>query len=266
MTGTVDILQVRFPRLFTEEAVAWLLQKLASRPGTGPSTGVCFPDMSTLNLAAQSPALRRLLQQRMTVFPDGAGLAWVAKLRGKPLPANLNGTDLVPRFLSAAKAGTTVFLLGGQPGVAQKTTQIFAARFPHLCFVGHAHGYLSAAQDEQLVARLRNLSPRVVLVGLGNPQQIEWICRRLEDPVLRGTMFLAVGGQFDYYGGSLRRAPALVRRARLEWLWIVLQQPHKLRRYFLGIPLYLSRCAWAGLCHEHDLPQQEIAGKAGSPA
>ena len=44
---TVDVLQVRFPRLYAEEAVAFLLGKLRS----GESAGVCFPDMSTLNQA-----------------------------------------------------------------------------------------------------------------------------------------------------------------------------------------------------------------------
>jgi len=62
---TVDVLQVRFPRLYAEEAVAFLLGKLRS----GESAGVCFPDMSTLNQAFEKPAFRRLLQRRMIVLP-----------------------------------------------------------------------------------------------------------------------------------------------------------------------------------------------------
>lgn len=248
--NTVDVLGVRFPRLYGEEAVALLLAKLRS----GDSHGVCFPDMSTLNLAVDSPGFRRLLQRRMIVLPDGAGVMWVASWRGKPLPANLNGTDLVPRFFAAAPAGTTVFLLGGPEGVAARTAEQFAARFPHLRFVGSFHGYLTPTDEQQLVATLCELRPQVVLVGMGNPQQVELIDRYLDHPSLRGTLWLAVGGQFDYYGGTLKRAPTWLRKVRLEWLFIVLQQPHKLRRYFVGIPLYLSRCALASLLHSHDIP------------
>jgi N-acetylglucosaminyldiphosphoundecaprenol N-acetyl-beta-D-mannosaminyltransferase len=103
------------------------------------------------------------------------------------------------------------------------------------------------------------LRPAVILVGMGNPQQVELIDRHLDDPSLRGTLWLAVGGQFDYYGGALRRAPQLLRRLRLEWLYIVMQQPHKLRRYFIGIPLYLGRCALAALTGSHDIPDGESA-------
>ncbi len=89
---------------------------------------------------------------------------------------------------------------------------------------------------------------------MGNPQQVAFIDRYLDDPELAGTLWLAIGGQLEYYGGTLRRAPALLRRLRLEWLFIVLQQPHKARRYFAGIPLFLLRCLWAERSDGHRAP------------
>lgn len=87
--NTVDVLGVRFPRLYSEEAIALLLQALRQRE----RLGVCFPDMSTLNLAWETPSFRRLLKRKFLVLPDGAGVMWAALCRGKPLPENLNGTD-----------------------------------------------------------------------------------------------------------------------------------------------------------------------------
>ena len=237
----VEVLGVRFPRLTAAAAVEFLLSRLH-----GPkSTGVCFPDMSTLNLAAERPAFRHLLQTRMVVFNDGAGLAWAARRQGHPLPANLNGTDLVPQLFAGAPAQTSVFLLGARPGVAEQAQAVLAARFPHLRFVGSHHGYLDDATEAQVLATLRLLRPAIVLVAMGNPVQVEFICRHLDDPGLAGTLFLAVGGQLDYYGGTLKRAPQSWRRARLEWLYIVLQQPYKAQRYFVGIPRFLVRCLLA---------------------
>lgn len=246
----VDVLGVRFPRLQADEAVALLRGRLLR----GESTGVCFPDMSTLNLSAERPDFLRLLQRRMLVLNDGAGLAWAARRRGRPLPANLNGTDLVPRLLAAVPAGTSVYLLGGRPGVAERAQAVLAARAPGVRFVGSHHGYFDRAGEAAVLAELRRLRPRIVLVAMGNPLQVELIDRHLDDPALAGTLWLAVGGQLDYYGGTLRRAPAIVRRARLEWLYIVAQQPYKARRYFVGIPQFLARCLLAERRGAHALP------------
>ncbi|WP_437672420.1 WecB/TagA/CpsF family glycosyltransferase [Sorangium sp. So ce131] len=251
----VDILQVRFPRLTSDDVVRRLLQRIEERR----TTGVCFPDMSTLNIAAIQPAFRRLLQRRMLVFNDGAGVAWAARRQGRPLPDNLNGTDLVPRLLAAARAGTSVYLLGAKPGVAARALERLAERHPHLRFVGSHHGYLDAAAEAEVVATLRRLRPQIVMVAMGNPLQVELIDRHLDDPALEGTLWLAVGGQLDYHGGTLRRAPPWVRRARLEWLYISMQQPYKARRYLLGIPRFVARCLWAERRGGHAAPGDEAA-------
>jgi N-acetylglucosaminyldiphosphoundecaprenol N-acetyl-beta-D-mannosaminyltransferase len=248
---SVDILKIRFPRLRADEAVELLLRRLTERR----TTGVCFPDMSTLNIAADNPGFRDLLSRRFLVFNDGAGLAWAARRRGRPLPANLNGTDLIPRLFAAAPSGTTVYLLGARPGVAERARAVLAGRFPSLVFVGSHHGYLDAKAEAEVVAELRRLRPRIVLVAMGNPLQAELIDRHLDDPALEGTMWFAIGGQLDYYGGTLRRAPAWLRWLKLEWLFIVLQQPHKARRYFVGIPRFLLRCLRAERSGGHDVSE-----------
>jgi len=48
---------------------------LRARLATHESLGVCFPDMSTLTIAATNEPFRQLLQRRMILFKDGAGLA-----------------------------------------------------------------------------------------------------------------------------------------------------------------------------------------------
>lgn len=237
---SVEILGVRFPRLSQDEAMALLLARLRQ----GETTAVAFPDMSTLNIAAEQPAFRRTLQTRVLTLNDGAGLAWAARLWGRPFPANLNGTDLCPRLFAAAPPGTTVYLLGARPGVAAKAREVLAARFPHLSFCGAHHGYLDEVSERAVLEELRRLHPQIVLVAMGNPLQVQFIDRHRDDPALTGTLWLAVGGQLDYYGGGLVRAPAWMRRLRLEWLHLVMKQPHKARRYFIGIPKFLLRCTW----------------------
>jgi len=73
---------------------------------------------------------------------------------------------------------------------------------------------------------------------LGFPAQerlMAWLAPRLEHGVLVGE-----GGSFDFreLGGGIRRAPAVVRRIGLEWLWRLLREPWRLRRQ-LAIPQFI---------------------------
>ena len=251
MVPCVDVLGVRFPRLTRAAAVAALIDAVDRRL----TIGVAFPDMSTLNIASRQPAFRSLLQRRVLTLNDGAGLAIVARfLRRRPFPDNLNGTDLCPDLLGRVPRGTTVFLLGAKPGVAERAEESLRGRFPHVSFVGHHHGYLDDQTEADVVATLRRLRPQIVFVGMGNPLQVELIDRHLDDPDLAGMTWLAVGGQLDYYGGDLVRAPRWIVRARLEWLYLVVRQPHKAGRYLLGIPRFLARSTWAEVRSRHDAP------------
>ena len=74
---------------------------------------------------------------------------------------------------------------------------------------------------------------------MGNPVQERWIHAHREQ--LEVPLCLGVGGLFHYWAGDLRRAPAWLRRMGAEWLGILLQQPHKARRYLLGNPLFVAR-------------------------
>ncbi len=83
--------------------------------------------------------------------------------------------------------------------------------------------------------------PNLLLVGMGNPRQEQWIDRYL--PQLRVPLTMGTGGLFDHWAGNLKRAPYWVRRIGCEWMQLLLQQPHKCRRYLLGNPVFLARIA-----------------------
>ncbi len=232
---TVDILGVRFPRMTQYQ----LLDRLLQRVGSGPGGGICFPDMSTMNLVVRDAEFRALLNDRMEVYNDGAGLAWAARRQGLPFPDNLNGTDLVPLLLKNVPEGTRVYVIGARDDILQAAVTAMARVFPKLDFVGCHHGYLQDEEEQYLIREIQGLRPDIVLVAMGNPRQIHFIARARERFGFDHTVFLAVGGLLHYFAGDLRRAPVWLRKMRLEWLFITIQQPHKWKRYFVGIPRFL---------------------------
>jgi N-acetylglucosaminyldiphosphoundecaprenol N-acetyl-beta-D-mannosaminyltransferase len=89
--------------------------------------------------------------------------------------------------------------------------------------------------DGETLRRIASARPDVLLVAYGAPHQELWIARnqvRLDVPVAIG-----VGGTFDFLAGRVRRAPVLVRRLHLEWLWRLALQPARVRRMAV-LPLY----------------------------
>src|SRR5690606_29084 len=94
-------------------------------------------------------------------------------------------------------------------------------------------------EDAEIADRIRSSGARVVLVGLGCPRQevFAYAMRPLLDMPL-----LAVGAAFDYHAGLLRKPPAWMQRAGLEWLWRLGLEPKRLwHRYLVLNPAYLTR-------------------------
>jgi len=91
-----------------------------------------------------------------------------------------------------------------------------------------------------LIEAIRASGATLLLVALGNPAQELWIGRHLAATGVQ--VAFGVGALFDFLAGEVSRAPAFVRRTRLEWAWRLMLEPKRLfRRYVLGNPLFLMR-------------------------
>ncbi|MDP2934061.1 MAG: WecB/TagA/CpsF family glycosyltransferase, partial [bacterium] len=71
----------------------------------------------------------------------------------------------------------------------------------------------------------------VIFVALGMGKQEKWIIgHKNELEELGVKVAMGVGGSFDYLAGSQKRAPVLVQKAGLEWLWRLILEPKRWRR------------------------------------
>jgi len=223
------------------------------------SASVFFVNAHTLNTASRDPDYQTVLNDATHVFGDGIGVQWAAQLRGNGLKAKLSGTEIVPALLSGTQ-GYRCYLLGGTPDLIRRAADTVRRTYPGWEIAGFHHGYFD--DDIAIVNRINAAKPHLLLVGMGNPIQEKWIHRnieRLEVPICMG-----VGGLFHYWSGDLSRARPWVCKYGFEWLGIMLQQPHKWRRYLLGNPAFLYRMA-AYLYSDHvasKIPSAETADQS----
>ncbi|TQS70239.1 WecB/TagA/CpsF family glycosyltransferase [Rhodobacteraceae bacterium] len=209
----------------------------------GGARSVYFLNAHCANLAHTRPAYSAALGRADVILPDGIGVDLAARMAGIRLGANLNGTDFTPALLQeAAKRGLSVFLIGATPGTARRAGEALCRDIAGLQIAGTLNGYDDVADPEAAIATINASGAGIVLVAMGVPQQELWIDRHLEH--LSPRLVLGVGALFDFLAGNVVRAPAPVRRMRLEWGWRLAQEPRRLaRRYVLGNGRFLWRAA-----------------------
>jgi N-acetylglucosaminyldiphosphoundecaprenol N-acetyl-beta-D-mannosaminyltransferase len=120
--------------------------------------------------------------------------------------------------------------------------------FPRLIVQGVSPEYTSSLplREQPLIeALLRSLRPATVLVCLGAPKQEQWIEETL--PCLaRADVRIAagLGGTVDFLAGALPRAPAVMRRVGLEWLYRLWCEPSRWKRQARSLPMFALRVAF----------------------
>lgn len=200
---------------------------------------VAFANAHTLRLAARNPDLRKTLR-RFLVLNDGVGVDIASRMKfGKRFPANLNGTDFVPHYLTNTQHRLRIFLLGARPEIVRSVAARFEALYPHHSIVGVRDGYFSQQTDIQRVREeIASSKADLLLVAMGNPLQEIWIDKHCHD--LPVPLQLGVGALFDFASGRIGRAPAWVRRVRCEWMYRLVLEPRRLfYRYVIGNIVFL---------------------------
>ncbi|GLS34340.1 WecB/TagA/CpsF family glycosyltransferase [Neomesorhizobium albiziae] len=231
-----EILGVAVASVTAEQASRLFLRLIAERR----FTKVSFLNAHNANVAANDPAFERVLSDFL-ILPDGVGVDVAARvLYGEPFPANLNGTDFIPGFLRAAAIPLKVGLLGAtRKNADQAAARLLEIAPQHRIEVIH-DGFFTESQEPEILDRLVKFRPDILLVAMGVPRQEFWIAGNLDRE--HCTLPVAVGALFDFLSGAVPRAPGVMRRLRMEWLFRMIIEPGRLwRRYIVGNPLFLLR-------------------------
>jgi len=221
----VEILGLPVDRVSMDSAIAMIKQFLKEdRPHL-----VVTADSAGMVQTTECSELREIYLTADLVTPDSVGILWAARRYGKPIAARVSGVDLVGRLARlSADAGHRIFLLGSAPGVAELAAEKLRLRYPGCNIVGTRHGYFPPDSDALVAQEIAELRPDILLVAMGIPRQEQFI--RATQGVIKARLAMGVGGSLDVFSGKARRAPAIIQRMHLEWLWRTLLNPSKFRK------------------------------------
>jgi len=228
------------------EIVYWIAERAQSRT----PTQIAFLNAHCDNVARRDWKYRDTLRSVDALLPDGSGVELAARLEGRALGDNLNGTDLFgPLCRCLAFRKIPVFFLGGRPEVAEATARVAQSDFPGLNVAGFHHGYLAPRAEDAVLEAINQSGARVVFVAFGVPDQDVWISRIRNR--LNASVVIGVGGLFDFVSGRIPRAPLWMRRTGTEWLYRLKCEPARMwRRYLIG------NCTFVAHAVRHALRQR----------
>lgn len=205
------------------------------------SSYVCISNVHMVVEGALNPEFNRVINEADMATPDGKPLAVFMNYLYGTRQERIAGMDLIEDlFRRCSEEGLSIYFYGSTPEVLEAMRLRLAVEYPRLKIVDMVSPPfrpLSAEEDEDITATIRDSGANLVLVGLGCPKQERWMAshRGRIDAVMVG-----VGGAFPLYAGEVSRAPQWMRRFCLEWVHRLWLEPRRLfKRYLTTNTLFL---------------------------
>jgi N-acetylglucosaminyldiphosphoundecaprenol N-acetyl-beta-D-mannosaminyltransferase len=177
-------------------------------------------------------ALRKGIERCELVTADGQPVVWASRLLGDPLPMRVSGIDLMEALLArAAVKGYRVYILGARPEILQRAVARLRARYPGILLVGCHDGFYAEEEEAAVAAMVVDARPDILFVAMSSPRKEYFLLRH--GPTLGVPFVMGVGGAIDVVAGITRRAPVVLQRSGLEWLFRCAQEPRRLARRYL---------------------------------
>lgn len=173
----------------------------------------------------EAPKLQQIINDNIG-YADGVGTVMALKQKGLnavKIPGSEFWLDIVRHFYHDKK----FYLLGSSQDVIEQTFNKLKVDFPGINIVGYRDGFLDEYAKTELKAFLVEKKPDIVFVAQGTPRQ-----EYLMDELIKTypALYMGLGGSFDIYGGSKKRAPKIFLKLHLEWLYRLLKEPTRFGR------------------------------------
>jgi len=187
----------------------------------------------TMVQSAKDPLFRKIIMEAKYTINDGVGVVLASRILNGAFVPRMTGVDLMEKLINEASGKSLrVLLIGGKPNLAEQLADCYNRSYPASSFKGVV-GFKdvkapSQQESKEVLSIVVAMRPQMIFVAFGSPEQEKWIYENRAS--LQGITCIGVGGSFDFLAGVVTRAPKLIRRVGLEWLYRLVKQPWRWRR------------------------------------
>lgn len=197
------------------------------------------------NVARKDELFADALQKGDYLIPDGISIVKACKwINAKSKPKErVAGYDLFEFEMEKLnnKGGTVMFMGSSEKTLALDVRQA-AMRFPNLKVVTYSPPYkpvFNAEDNRAIIEAINNANPDLLWIGMTAPKQEKWTYSHWNELNIHchvGT----IGAVFDFFAGTVERAPEWWQCHGLEWLYRLIKEPRRMwRRYIIGNTVFL---------------------------
>ena len=136
-------------------------------------------------------------------------------------------TDLL-NLSNSMKKKVTVYIYGATKEVNIKFKNFVNNNYKNIIVVGNKDGYIKNV--DRIKKDIIDKKPDIIICALGVPKQELFLYDILEK--IEKGILIGVGGSLDVLSGSIKRAPKIFRKLKIEWLYRIIRQPKRLKRFF----------------------------------
>ena len=204
------------------------------------------------NTARKDELFAEALTNGDVLIPDGVSIVKACRwIKAKSLPKErIAGWDLFEFEMNKLEEcgrtlrspQRTVMFMGSSQKVLDLIVKRAAEVYPHLKIVTYSPPYKPEFSDEDnkaIIDAINAVNPDLLWIGMTAPKQEKWTYSHWEELDIHchvGT----IGAVFDFFAGTVERAPIWWQRHGLEWLYRLLKEPKRMwRRYIIGNTLFL---------------------------
>lgn len=186
--------------------------------------------------------LREVLQKSEVLLPDGISIVYAIRwLTGKKIK-KIAGADLF--FYEMERLQKTegkCFFLGSTSDTLNKIYGRIEREYPNIKVQTYSPPFKSEFSDDDnsaMIDAINSFQPDVLMIGMTAPKQEKWAYNNFNR--LNTGHICCVGAVFDFYAGTVKRAPKWLINIGFEWLYRLLREPKRMwRRYLIGNSKFL---------------------------
>ncbi len=248
MPEKITVLGIRFDNVNMEQTLDFIFK-------SDKKAYICTPNPEMILEAQNNKKFKDVLNNSLLNIADGIGILWAAtqinnnstKLKAilnlpliaiKPgkfknvLKERVTGVDLLQNICKkAANNNKKLFFLGAEPGIAELAKQKLKKKYNNLIVTDTYAGSPSPKHKEKIIKIINKTDAEILFVAYGAPKQELWISEVI-DKLDNIKIAIGIGGAFDFIAGKRKRAPEIMQKIGLEWLFRLIQEPRRIKRIY----------------------------------
>lgn len=193
------------------------------------------------NLAKRDKVYHQALLASNVLLPDGISIVWAIRLLTGRKIKKIAGADLFFYELTRLeKKSGKCFFLGSTEATLQKINEKIKQQYPNITvktFSPPFKDQFLESENLEMLEAINDFQPDVLMVGMTAPKQEKWAYQNF--PKLEVGHICCIGAVFDFYAGTIRRAPRWMIKIGLEWFYRLIKEPRRMwQRYLIGNILF----------------------------